>query len=95
LDVDFFDQGRVNYPYVSDGLWFLSQFVRWGMIRAGADWPAIVETVNQTSIYRAAARSLDIAIPTRSRRESLLMDGRIWNGDDVDAYARGFPIRAR
>lgn len=28
-----FDQGRANLPYLSDGMWFMTQFRRWGLLR--------------------------------------------------------------
>ncbi len=30
----FFDEGNVNFPYLSDGMWFLTQFKRWGSAQA-------------------------------------------------------------
>lgn len=30
--VRFFDEGAVNYPRASEGLWFITQYRRWGML---------------------------------------------------------------
>jgi nitrate/nitrite transport system substrate-binding protein len=95
LEIDFYDDGRVNYPYLSDGLWFLTQFLRWGMVRDDADLQDLVRDVNQTAIYRAAARSLDIPLPASAWRDSVLMDGTPWHGDAPERYAQSFAIRAR
>ncbi|RML94772.1 hypothetical protein APX70_03582, partial [Pseudomonas syringae pv. maculicola] len=38
--VSFHDQGQVNYPWLSDGMWFMTQFRRWGLLREDPDYLA-------------------------------------------------------
>jgi len=60
LPVRFFDERGMNYPLASDGLWFLEQFYRWGLLAATENWEKIVDKVCQTEHYAQAARSLGL-----------------------------------
>ncbi|SAK58898.1 ABC-type nitrate/sulfonate/bicarbonate transporter, periplasmic ligand binding protein [Caballeronia calidae] len=93
LPVRFFDGGAVNYPRVSDGLWFITQYRRWGMLDADIDDARIAASVNQTALYREAAQAAGIALPGE-RRAATFCDGRAWDGGDAAAYLAGFEIRA-
>ncbi|WP_159876920.1 CmpA/NrtA family ABC transporter substrate-binding protein [Aquitalea denitrificans] len=73
----FCADGRVNYPYLSDGLWFLQQYRRWGMWPGEAE-PAMVTAVNQTALYEQAARCCGLPLPAPADRHSVLMDGCHW-----------------
>jgi two-component system, oxyanion-binding sensor len=84
----FCDEGRVNYPYFSDGLWFLQQYRRWGMWQ-GASAGAVVEALNQTELYAAAAAACGLALPAGPGRHSILMDGMHWSGEEVDLPKTG------
>ena len=91
----FFDDGRVNFPYLSDGMWFLTQFKRWGLLKQHPHYQAVAAQINQTSLYREAAEALDIAVPDSEMRSSTLIDGVVWDGSDPQAYADAFAIRAQ
>lgn len=90
----FFANGDVNLPYLSDGLWFMSQFRRWGLLRSDPDYHAIAQQVQQLDLYREAASALGIAIPTSAMRSATLIDGKVWDGSDPAAYARSFALHA-
>lgn len=91
----FHAEGRVNYPYLSDGMWFLTQFRRWGLLPRDPDFLAVAERVNQIALDGEAASALDIELPDTPLRSSRLIDGRMWNGLDPVSYARGFDIAFR
>jgi ABC-type nitrate/sulfonate/bicarbonate transport system substrate-binding protein len=93
LPVRFFEDGAVNYPRITDGVWFLTQYERWGMIARRDDYRAIASAINQTQLYREAAQGIGIAIPPETVRQ-VLIDGRGWDGSDPQEYAAGFEIRA-
>lgn len=95
LEASFFEDGAVNYPYLSDGLWFLTQFQRWGMTETDPAAAERVRAVQQTALYTAAAQSLGVAVPTEPDRRSVLIDGIAWQGGEADAYASAFAIKAR
>ena len=51
----FYNDGAVNFPYLSDGMWFLTQHKRWGLIKDHPDYLAIAKQINQIDIYKEAA----------------------------------------
>ena len=91
--VKFFNQGKVNFPYLSDGMWFMTQFRRWGLLKSTPDYMAVASKVNRIDIYQQAAQALEIAVPEDVMRTSRLMDGVVWDGHNPDAYVNQFSIR--
>jgi nitrate/nitrite transport system substrate-binding protein len=87
----FCADGAVNMPYVSDGMWFLTQFRRWGLLREEPDYQGLADSVQQTALYAEAASRLGFAVPP-VMRSSLLFDGKLWDGSDPAAYARSFAM---
>ncbi|OAJ55271.1 nitrate ABC transporter substrate-binding protein [Paraburkholderia ginsengiterrae] len=93
LPMRFFDNGAVNYPHAFEGAWFLTQFERWGMLDARADYAEIAARINQTQLYRKAAAGVNVAVPGDGAPQ-VLIDGETWGSDTSPvAYARRFPIR--
>jgi two-component system, oxyanion-binding sensor len=90
----FFCNGEVNMPYHSDGLWFMTQLRRWGLLREDPDYLAVAQSVQQTSLYRDAATALNIPVPDSPMRNAILMDGSRWDGSDPAGYARSFALHA-
>lgn len=88
----FHGGGQVNMPYLSDGMWFMTQFRRWGLLRDDPDYLAIASAVQRLDIYREAADALGIAVPAANLRSSTLTDGVVWDGTDPAAYAAGFAL---
>ena len=93
--VRFHDAGRVNFPYLSDAMWFLTQFRRWGLLHSDPDYLGVVTRVNQLALYAQAAAALEVAVPSEPLRSARLIDGRLWNGLDPAGYARDFAIAYR
>jgi ABC-type nitrate/sulfonate/bicarbonate transport system substrate-binding protein len=89
----FYAGGAVNQPYLSDGMWFMTQFRRWGLLREDPDYLAIARQVQQLGLYRQAAEALGIAVPGELR-SSQLLDGPAWDGSDPAGYARSFTLHA-
>jgi nitrate/nitrite transport system substrate-binding protein len=90
----FFNDGAVNYPYLSDGMWFLTQHKRWGLLKDHPDYLAVARQINQTELYKQAASQLKISVPKSDLRTSKLIDGVVWDGKDPAKYADAFKIRA-
>lgn len=89
----FFNDGKVSFPYLSDGMWFLTQHKRWGLLKSDPDYLAIAKKVNRIDIYTEAAKSLGIAVPTDPMRTSKLIDGVVWDGKDPKGYANSFKVK--
>lgn len=90
----FFDDGAVNFPYLSDGMWFLTQHRRWGLLKDDPDYLAVARQVNRTELFRQAASQLNVSLPASDMRSSVLIDGVRWDGNDPAAYLAGFAIKA-
>ncbi len=90
----FFNDGKVSFPYLSDGMWFLTQHKRWGLLKSDPDYLAVAKKVNRIDIYTEAAKSLGISVPSNPMRTSKLIDGVVWNGSDPKAYANSFKVKA-
>lgn len=89
----FHQDGAVNFPYLSDGMWFLTQHKRWGLLRDHPDYLAVARQVNQVDLYREAATLAGVAVPSDPMRRSTLMDGITWDGREPARYADSFTIR--
>jgi len=90
----FFNDGLVNYPYLSDGMWFLTQHKRWGLLKSHPDYLAVARQVNQTALYKEAASQLKVSLPKSDMRSSKLIDGVVWDGTNPAKYADGFKVNA-
>jgi nitrate/nitrite transport system substrate-binding protein len=90
----FFNDGAVNYPYLSDGMWFLTQHKRWGLLKDHPDYLAVAKQVNQTELYKQAASQLKVNVPKSDLRTSKFIDGVVWDGKEPAKYADGFKIKA-
>ncbi|MDD2056153.1 ABC transporter substrate-binding protein [Pseudomonas sp. GD03860] len=88
------DQGRANLPYLSDGMWFMTQFRRWGLLREDPDYLGVARQVQQLALYRDAASALGVPCDAQNMRSSQLIDGIAWDGSDPAAYARSFRLHA-
>ena len=90
----FFNDGAVNFPYLSDGMWFLTQHKRWGLLKSHPDYLAVAKEVNQVELYKSVASAMKISVPKDVLRTSKLIDGVVWDGKDPAKYADGFKIKA-
>ncbi|MGK9417842.1 CmpA/NrtA family ABC transporter substrate-binding protein [Pseudomonas cedrina] len=90
----FFADGEVNLPYLSDGMWFMTQFRRWGLLREDPDYLGVARQVQQLALYRQAADALGIPAINQDMRSSQLIDGKTWDGCDPAGYARSFRLHA-
>ncbi|MCX8146442.1 MAG: ABC transporter substrate-binding protein [Azovibrio sp.] len=90
----FYNDGLVPFPFLSDGMWFMTQHKRWGLIKEHPDYLAVAKKVNRIDIYKEAAAAAKVAVPKSEMRESKLIDGVVWNGKDPARYADGFKIKS-
>ncbi len=90
----FYEDGKVPFPYISDGMWFMTQHKRWGLLKSDPDYLAVATKVNQVKLYSEAASQLGISVPKDVVRSSKLMDGVVWDGSNPAAYAASFKIKS-
>jgi len=89
----FYNDGAVNFPYLSDGMWFMTQHKRWGLLKEDPDYLAIAKKVNNIQIYKDAATATKTSIPKSEMRSSKFFDDKVWNGQNPKAYAESFKIK--
>jgi nitrate/nitrite transport system substrate-binding protein len=90
----FYNDGLVNFPYLSDGMWFLTQHKRWGLLKSHPDYLAVAKAVNRIDIYKQAAEATKTPLPKSEMRSAKFIDGAVWDGKDPAKYADGFKIKA-
>ncbi|MHB1201337.1 MAG: nitrate ABC transporter substrate-binding protein, partial [Polaromonas sp.] len=90
----FYNDGAVNFPYLSDGMWFLTQHKRWGLIKEHPDYLGIARQINRIDIYQQAATASKTPLPRDVMRASKLIDGVVWDGRDPVAYTNAFHVCA-
>jgi nitrate/nitrite transport system substrate-binding protein len=90
----FFRDGEVSFPWLSDGMWFLTQMKRWGMVKTAPDYAAVARQINRIDIYKQAASAVGgINLPASEMRSSTLFDGKVWDGSNPAAYADSFALK--
>ena len=90
----FFDR-QTNFPWKSHGLWFVTQFRRWGMVGADVDYRGVVDQVNRTDLFRAVARDLGVDTPAEDVKAETLFDGVAFDPTEPERYASAFPVHSR
>ncbi|HVK55945.1 MAG TPA: CmpA/NrtA family ABC transporter substrate-binding protein [Burkholderiales bacterium] len=90
----FYNEGTVNFPYLSDGMWFLTQHRRWGLLKEDPDYLAVAKKVNQIDLFKEAAAQVKVPVPKDPMRTSKLIDGAVWDGKDPKKYAGSFSLKA-
>ena len=90
----FFADGAATFPYLSDGMWFLTQHKRWGLLKDHPDYLGMARQINQIDLYKQAAAQLKVSVPKDAMRSSKMIDGVTWDGRDPVKYADGFKIKA-
>jgi nitrate/nitrite transport system substrate-binding protein len=90
----FYNDGAVNFPYLSDGMWFLTQHKRWGLLKQDPDYLAVAKSINRIDLYKQAAAAAGAALPKGEMRSAKMIDGVVWDGKDPKKYAGGFKVHA-
>jgi nitrate/nitrite transport system substrate-binding protein len=90
----FYDDGQVNFPYYSHGIWFLTQLRRWGLLKEDVDYLAVAKQVHQVSLYTEVAKSIKVAVPASPLKTEKLFDGTVFDPAKPKEYVAGFKIKA-
>ena len=90
----FYNDGYVTFPFLSDGMWFMSQHRRWGLLKEDPDYLEVAKKVNRIDIYKQAAAATRTPLPKDAFRTARFMDGVVWDGKDAKKYAGSFKIKA-
>jgi nitrate/nitrite transport system substrate-binding protein len=89
-----FSQRECNFPQKTFGLWWLSQFRRWGMVKAAPDYQGIVAKVLRQDIYKDAMKDMGVTTQFKDMQKQTLFDG-VFDPVDPEKYALSFPVHSR
>ena len=87
----FFERG-VNFPWKSHGVWWLTQFRRWGMVKEPPDYTTIVNQVHRPDIYREVAEEMGVSAPVADLKKEILFDGIAFDPEKPEEYAHSFSV---
>lgn len=78
---------NASFPFKSHDLWFLTEDVRWGVLPQSTNKTALVNRVNRSDVWRAAAKAMGVAAPASdSRGVERFFDGKAFDPAKPDAY---------
>ncbi len=89
-----FSRRNCNYPQPKFGLWWLTQFRRWGMVQGAPDYAGVVSKVFRPDLYEEAMKEIGHAHGGRDDRPETLFDGKTFDPSQPEAYATGFAVHA-
>src|SRR5437870_36574 len=89
----FFDR-QTNFPLKSHGVWWLSQFRRWGMVKEPPDYKGLVDRVHRADIFREVAQEMSVEMPRDDMKKETLFDGVTFDPADPEKYAKGFAVHS-
>ena len=89
----FFDR-HTNFPQRSHGVWWLSQFRRWGMVKEPPDYKSLVDRVHRSDIFRDVAQEMGVETPREDMKKETLFDGVTFDPADPEKYAKSFAIHS-
>ena len=89
----FYDR-ETNFPWKSHGLWWVSQFRRWGMVSGDVDYASVVDRVHRPDIYREAAGELGLTAPEQDAKKEIFFDGVEFDPTDPEKYAKSFAVHS-
>jgi nitrate/nitrite transport system substrate-binding protein len=87
----FFDR-HTNFPWKSHGVWWLSQFRRWGMAKEEVDYTGLVNRVHRPDIFREVAKEMGIEAPNADMKKETLFDGVEFDPTEPEQYVRMFAV---
>ena len=87
----FFDR-NTNFPWKSHGVWWISQFRRWGMVKGAPDYTGIVNKVIRPDIYREVAKEMGVAVPKEDMKKETLFDKVEFDPTKPEEYVKKFVV---
>jgi nitrate/nitrite transport system substrate-binding protein len=87
----FFDR-NTNFPWKSHGIWWLTQFRRWGMVKEAPDYAGVVNKVHRPDLYREVAKEMGVAVPKEDMKKETLFDKIEFDPTKPEEYAKKFPV---
>lgn len=87
----FYDR-QSNFPWKSHGIWWLTQFRRWGMVKGAPDYKGIVDKVHRPDIFREVAKEMGVAAPKEDMKKETLFDKIEFDPSKPEDYVKKFTV---
>lgn len=85
----FHKNGSVNYPRKAHAIWFMAQYVRFGLLDAAPDYKAIADKLILQDLYKEVAAEMKIPIPADDMKPfSLTFDKTVFDPSNPEAYLK-------
>jgi nitrate/nitrite transport system substrate-binding protein len=88
-----FSDRDCNYPQPAFAKWWLSQFRRWGMVKAAPDYNGVAKRVMRPDLYTEAMKEMGVTKTVADLQKCTLFDG-VFDASDPEKYARSFPVNS-
>ncbi len=89
-----FSDRNCNYPQLKYGIWWLSQFRRWGMVEGAPDYEGVAKQVLRADLYEEAMKEIGYAHGGPSMEPETLFDGVQFDPAQPEKYATGFAVHS-
>src|SRR5439155_8244538 len=83
---------QTHFPLKSHGVWWLTQFRRWGMVKETPDYKGLVDRVHRPDIYRDVAKEMSIEVPREDMKKETLFDGVPFDPAEPEKYVKAFAV---
>jgi nitrate/nitrite transport system substrate-binding protein len=85
---------NASFPFKSHDTWFVNENMRWGVLPQSTNRAALVNKVNRSDIWRAAAKDIGAAGPAGdSRGIEKFFDGKVFDPANPGAWLAAQPIK--
>ena len=92
-DYMIFSNRNCNYPHQIFGMWWLTQFRRWGMVKAAPDYKGIPKRVLRSDIYLDAMKEMGVGTAIAEQQKAQLFDSTL-DAAEPEKYATSFAINS-
>lgn len=89
-----FSKRNCNYPQSKYGIWWLTQFRRWGMVEGAPDYQGITKQVMRPDIYEEAMKEAGYVHGGPNMEPETLFDGVTFDPKDPEKYATSFAVHS-
>jgi nitrate/nitrite transport system substrate-binding protein len=89
-----FSNRNCNYPHRAYGVWWLTQFRRWNMVKQAPDYQGVANRVLRPDIYLEAMKEINVTPKVAEVQKFALFDGIPFDAMDPEKYARSFPVHS-
>jgi nitrate/nitrite transport system substrate-binding protein len=88
-----FSERDCNYPQKTFGMWWLSQFRRWGMVKDMPNYDAVVSKVMRPDLYVQAMKEMGVTPKVQDMQPVKLFDGA-FDPKQPEKYAKSFAVHS-